>query len=67
MGRDVASEMKSKWYKAAQKIVTIVEEEKEDNLCMRRFLTCHSFDEETTGMNNNYICAHAYVALLCSR
>ena len=49
------------------KIVTIAEEEKEDNLYMSRFLTCHSLEEETTGMNNNYICAHAYVALLYSR
>ena len=60
--------MKSEWCKAAQKIVIIAEEEKEDNLCMSRFLTCHSLDEETTSMNNNYICAQAsYVAFLYSR
>ena len=50
MGRDVVSDMKDEWLKAVPKIITIAEEEKEDNLCMSRFLAHHDLDEEITSM-----------------
>ena len=39
--RDVTTDMKDDWSKIAPKIITIAEDEMEDNVHMRNFLACY--------------------------